>query len=65
MRWDFKTRTDGYRTLINIGAITPNEVRELEEFNAKGNEADELYMQMNMTTLKKINEGDGNATNKN
>jgi HK97 family phage portal protein len=65
MRGDFKTRTDGYRTLINIGAITPNEVRELEEFNSKGSEADELYMQMNMTTLKKINEGDGNATNKN
>jgi len=54
MRGDFKTRTEGYRTLINIGAITPNEVRELEEFNAKGSEADELYMQMNMTTLKKI-----------
>jgi HK97 family phage portal protein len=65
MRGDFKTRTDGYRTLINIGAITPNEVRELEEFNSKGPEADELYMQMNMTTLKKINEGDGNATNQN
>ena len=58
MRGDFKTRTDGYKTLINIGAITPNEVRELEEFNAKGAEADELYMQMNMTTLKKLAKDD-------
>ena len=58
MRGDFKTRTEGYRTLINIGALTPNEVRELEEFNAKGAEADELYMQMNMAPLKNLAKGE-------
>jgi HK97 family phage portal protein len=58
MRGDFKTRTEGYRTLINIGVLTPNEVRELEEFNAKGAEADELYMQMNMAPLKNLAKGE-------
>ncbi len=57
MRGDFETRTNGYRTLVNIGALTPNEVRKLEDFDLKGNEADELYMQMNMTTLKRITNG--------
>ena len=64
MRGDFKTRTEGYRTMVNIGSITPNEVRELEDFNPAGAEADELYMQMNMTTLKKIAK-DENGKNKN
>ena len=63
MRGDFKTRTEGYRTLINIGAISPNEVRELEEFDPKGPEADELFMQMNMTTLKNIAKGDNENRN--
>lgn len=58
MRGDFKTRTEGYRTMVNMGAITPNEVRMLEEFDPKGEEADELYMQMNMATLKRIANGD-------
>jgi hypothetical protein len=57
MRGDFETRTNGYRTLVNIGALTPNEIRKLEDFDLKGNEADELCMQMNMTTLKRITNG--------
>ena len=60
MRGDFKTRTEGYRTMVNMGAMTPNEVRELEELDPKNSEADELYMQMNMTTLKRINENENN-----
>ena len=61
MRGDFKTRTEGYRTLINIGSITPNEVRELEDFNPAGDEADKLYMQINMGTLENISKGNTNA----
>ncbi len=57
MRGDFKTRTEGYRVMVNMGALTPNEVRALEEFDPKGAEADELYMQMNMATLKRIADG--------
>ncbi len=60
MRGDFKTRTEGYKTMVNMGAMTPNEVRELEELDPKSSEADELYMQMNMTTLKRINENENN-----
>ena len=54
MRGDPKTRAEYYRTLLNIGAITPNEIRALEELDPKGSEADELYMQTNMGTLKGI-----------
>ena len=57
MRGDPKTRAEYYRTLLNIGAITPNEVRALEELDPKGSEADELYMQINMGTLKRIADG--------
>jgi len=60
MRGDYKTRTEGYRTLLNIGAITPNEIRSLEGFNPMGAEGDKHYMQLNMTTLDKIGVANGN-----
>ncbi len=60
MRGDPKTRAEYYRILVNIGAITPNEIRALEELDPKGSEADELYMQLNMGTLKRIADGDQN-----
>jgi len=55
LRGDIKTRTESYRTLFNIGAITVNEIRGLEEMNpATGGDA--RYVPMN---LGKVDE-DGN-----
>ncbi len=55
LRGDIKTRTESYRTLFNIGAITVNEIRNLEEMNpATGGDA--RYVPMN---LGKVDE-DGN-----
>lgn len=45
LRGDFKTRMDGYRTAIQGGINTPNEVREMENWPKKGPEADKLYIQ--------------------
>ena len=54
MRGDHKSRSEYYRTLINSGVMTPNEARKLEDMDPMGSEADELYMQTNMGTLKGI-----------
>ena len=63
LRGDFKTRTDGYQTLIQNGVMSINEVRSLENMNPIGDEGDERYIQLNMTTLKNINKGYDNANN--
>ena len=61
MRGDFKTRTEGYRTMINMGMLSPNEARSLEDLDAMGPEGDEYFMQLNMSTLKKIVQGENDA----
>jgi len=62
MRGDYKTRTEGYKTLLNIGALNPNEIRSLEGFDPMGKEGDKYYMQLNMATLEQI--GKTNVDNK-
>jgi len=57
MRGDYKTRTEGYRTMINAGIMSPNEARALEDMNPIGPEGDEHYMQINMGTLSQIAKG--------
>jgi HK97 family phage portal protein len=55
LRGDIKTRTESYRTLFNIGAMTVNEIRSFEEMNpVEGGES--RYVPMN---LGKVDE-DGN-----
>ena len=58
LRGDFKTRTDGYQTLIQNGVLSINEVRALENMNTIGAEGDKRYMQLNMTTTENINKGE-------
>lgn len=55
LRGDFKTRTDGYQTLIQNGVMSINEVRALENMN-KVDGGDKRFMQLNMTTIEKIGE---------
>lgn len=56
LRGDSKARADYYRTLVNIGVMSPNEVRSLEDMNAAGEVSDEFYMQSNMLPLSKLGE---------
>lgn len=55
MRGDFKTRTEGYRTLFQSGMITGNQVADFEDWNHyKGGE--ERFIPMNMIPLSKMDE---------
>jgi HK97 family phage portal protein len=53
LRGNPKERSEYYRTMVNIGAMTINEVRQKENLNVKP-EGDNLFMQLNMTTVKGI-----------
>lgn len=55
MRGDFKTRTEGYKTLVQNGLISINQVADLEDW-AKVDGGDERYIPMNLISLSKYNE---------
>jgi len=48
LRGDYKTRTEGYRNMHMIGAISQNEIRRLENMNGIGDEGDRYFTQLNM-----------------
>lgn len=54
MRGDAKSRAEFYRTMTQIGAMTINEVRALEELNGLGEIGDEPLVQLNQTTLERL-----------
>lgn len=56
LRGDVKARTEYYRFMVNHGILSPNEVRELEEFNPY-DAGDEYFMQVNMATVESIVDG--------
>jgi len=56
LRGDSKSRGEFYRTLFSLGAISPNEIRQLEDMNPVGPEGDKLLVQLNLTTLEKAGE---------
>lgn len=53
LRGDYKTRTEGYRTLANIGALSINDIRDLEEMNPIEG-GDRYFVPMNMVPLDKV-----------
>lgn len=53
LRGNPKERADYYRTMLNIGAMTINEVRQKENLNVVEN-GDDLFMQLNMATVDNI-----------
>jgi len=57
LRGDFKTRTEGYKTLALIGALNVNEIRALENMNGIGEDGDKYYVQLNMTEGKNLPQG--------
>ena len=58
LRGNPKDRSEYYRTMLNIGAMSINEIRQKENLNSIGEDGDNLFMQMNMTTLTNIVEGE-------
>lgn len=54
LRGDSVARASYYREMLNLGVLSINEIRELENLNPIGPEGDQRFMQMNMTTLEKI-----------
>lgn len=65
LRADTKTRADFYKILLNIGVITINEIRELEELNPVAG-GDNRYMQLNMGVIDELGKiiGDKNEKHK-
>tara|TARA_R110002110_G_scaffold128587_1_gene308292 strand:+ start:3174 stop:4382 length:1209 start_codon:yes stop_codon:yes gene_type:complete len=55
LRGNPQERAEFYRTMLNIGALSVNEIRRKENMNSVP-EGDNLFMQMNMTTLENITE---------
>lgn len=54
LRGDVVTRAEYYRTMVNIGVMSVNEIRGLEDLNPLGADGDKHYMQLNMTTIDKV-----------
>lgn len=59
MRGDSAARAALYRVMVNIGAMSINEVRALEEMNGIGPAGDEHLVQLNQTTLEWLVENPG------
>lgn len=63
MRGDSKARAEFYRVLVQIGAMSINEVRELEELNGIGQAGDAHLVQINQTTLEWLVDNPGTKAN--
>jgi HK97 family phage portal protein len=51
LQGDFKARTDGYRSLMNIGVLSPNDIRRLEDIDPYDG-GDDHYVPMNMISTE-------------
>jgi phage portal protein BeeE len=57
MRGDSAARAAWYQQMQSAGVLSINEIRAYEGLNPIGPEGDERFMQMQMTTVKRIVEG--------
>ena len=55
LRGDTESRTTFYREMWNLGVLSVNEIRELEDMNPV-EDGDKRFVQLNMTTLEKAGE---------
>lgn len=58
LRGDMKTRVAFYRLLMMTGAISPNEIRSLEDMNPIGPAGDTYWMPLNMAPIEKVISGE-------
>ena len=60
LRTDTKARMEWINAMFSKGAITPNEIRVMEGFNAMDNpKMDETYMQLAMSTVNQLDQNNG------
>jgi HK97 family phage portal protein len=59
MRGDAASRANFYKAMTQMGAMSINEVRALEELNGIGPDGDSLLVQLNQTTLEYLVENPG------
>jgi len=60
LRGDINTRMTKYRTMFNIGAMTPNEIRAAEKMKRSAQDgSDDLYLNLASSQLTKIEENEG------
>jgi len=58
LRVDADTRAKYYKARFDMGSISPNEIRAYED-EASFEDGDEHYVQLNLSTVKNINNGGG------
>ncbi len=61
LRGDSKSRAEYYKDLFNVGALSPNDVRRLENLNPIEN-GDDYYVQVNMAPVSKFNSMNNDET---
>jgi HK97 family phage portal protein len=61
LRGDDKSRSEYYKIMRDIGVYSTNDIRRLEDMDPVGPEGDELIVQLNQTTLKKLVSGEAPA----
>ena len=61
LRGDSASRSAYYREMASIGAISINEIRQMEGFNKVGEEGDQLFMPLNFAPIGDIEEEDANT----
>lgn len=62
LRGDHKSRGEFYQLLWNLGVLSINEIRALEDMNPIGPEGDKHFVPMNMTTAEKAGTEDASAS---
>jgi HK97 family phage portal protein len=60
LRGDDMSRAAYYQIMRNIGVYSTNDIRRLEDMDPVGSEGDELLVQLNQTTLKRLVSGEPN-----
>lgn len=63
MRGDSKSRAEFYQLMRNMGAMSVNEIRALEEMNGIGSAGDAHLVQLNQTTLEYLVANPGAKSN--
>lgn len=61
LRADSKTRGLFYGLLLRLGALSPNEIRDLENMNPIGPEGDTYFMTTNLAPVEKVVSGEAAA----
>ena len=60
LRGDAKARSEYYRTMFNIAAMNPNEIREKEEMQPYAG-GEKYYIQTNMSDINNLNKNQNNG----